>query len=285
MRIVIFGMSGQLGCDVAAALAAHTVVASDPPRTDITDAKAVSAVVDHAKADWVINCAAMTHVDQCESEPSRAFAVNGIGARNVAQACAAAGATLVHISTDYVFDGNQATPYVESNTPRPVNVYGMSKLAGEWFASDACAQHYILRTSGLYGIHECRGKGTNFVETMLRLGAERETLSVVEDEVLTPTFTEDVAALIADIIDNKPRHGVYHATNEGSCSWRDFAMEIFTRCGLKVVVSGISAREWGAPARRPANSVLENKALEQIGMNHFGDWQDALSRYLSRRKR
>lgn len=285
MKIAIFGKSGQLGCDIAEALGSHSVVPTDGARVDVTDPEAVNTFVSKSGAEWVVNCAAMTHVDRCESEAVRAFEVNAMGARNVARACAENSAALVHVSTDYVFDGTKSDPYVESDAPRAINVYGMTKLVGEWFVIDNCPRHFVLRTSGLYGTHECRGKGTNFVETMLRLGGEGKQLSIVEDELLTPTFTEDVAALVARFIEHAPPPGIYHATNRGSCSWHDFAVEIFRQSNMDVEVTGITSHEWGAPARRPANSVLANRALDRIGMNDFADWQDALSRYLARRPR
>lgn len=283
MVVAIFGIEGQLGTELAAALSEHTVVPLPHGRVEVTDRGAVADAVAAEKPDWVINTAGMTHVDKCEDEERRAFEVNALGGRYVALAAAAAGARLIHISTDYVFDGEKGAPYVESDDTGPVNVYGASKLAGECLVRAAGPAHFILRTSGLYGLSPCRGKGTNFVETMLRLGGERDELTVVEDEVLTPTFTRDLATHVATIIEHPPAAGTYHATNEGQCSWFDFAREIFRLSDVDVKLKRIKAADWQAPARRPAFSVLDNAGLRKAGINKFPEWQDALRRYLEQR--
>jgi dTDP-4-dehydrorhamnose reductase len=284
VKIAIFGIQGQLGRDLEEALSGWNVVGMRYEDVDVTDESSVRGAVAAAAPDWVINAAAMTHVDKCETQEGAAFEVNALGARYVARAASAVGARLVHVSTDYVFDGAKGAPYVETDPPRPLNVYGATKLVGEWFAADACPDHYIVRTSGLYGTHECWGKGTNFVETMLRLSRDRTELEVVRDEVLTPTFTEDLAAQVRRMIEARPAPGIYHATNEGQCSWYDFATEIFRVAGTPITIKGITSAQWGAPAKRPANSVLENAALEAAGINIFSGWDDALARYLSKRQ-
>lgn len=285
MKIVLFGVQGQLGRDLEIALSGHEVAPMLYEQVDITDRDRVEKAVAAVKPDWVINSAAMTHVDRCETEDRLAFEVNALGARFVALAAAAAGARLIHISTDYVFDGTKGSAYLESDIPRPINVYGVTKLAGEFFTGEACPQHYILRTSGLYGLHECLGKGTNFVETMFKLAAKQNELKIVSDEILTPTFSEDLAAQIRRIVEDPPGFGMYHATNEGHCSWFDFAKEIFRQSGSKITVAGIPSAQWAALARRPANSTLENAALKKANCNVFPDWRDALTRYLSKRPR
>ena len=272
-----------MGRDLELALGDWSVIGMRYEDVDVADAEAVNEAVAAAAPAWVINAAAMTHVDHCETDERLAFEVNALGARYVARAAGATGARLIHISTDYVFDGAKGAPYVESDPPRPLNVYGATKLAGEWFAADACPHHYIVRTSGLYGTHECWGKGTNFVETMLRLSRDHTHLRIVRDEVLTPTFTEDLAAQVRRLIEAEPNPGIYHATNEGQCSWLDFATEIFRLAGKPIALEGITSSQWGAPARRPANSVLENAALKTADINVFSDWSDALARYLSKR--
>ncbi|MGD8413463.1 MAG: dTDP-4-dehydrorhamnose reductase [Candidatus Latescibacterota bacterium] len=284
MKIAIFGIQGQLGRDLETALSAWDVVGVPIEKVSVTDSDAVDKAVSEVGPDWVINAAAMTHVDKCETDERQAWEVNALGARHVARAANAAGAGLIQVSTDYVFDGTKGAPYVETDVPRPLNVYGLTKLAGEWFAADACPAHYIVRTSGLYGTHPCWGKGTNFVETMLNLAGDRNELQIVRDEVLTPTFTEDLAAQVRRIIEAAPGPGIYHATNEGQCSWFDFATEIFLIQGTPISLEGITSSQWGAPARRPANSVLENAALKKAGINEFPDWRDALTRYLSKRR-
>ena len=285
MKILILGIQGQLGRDIEHALADQEVTGPLYEELDVTDGDRVEAAVADAAPDWVVNCAAMTNVDKCETERELAYDINAAGAHNAARAAAAAGAGLVHISTDYVFDGAREGPYVETDDPRPLNVYGESKLAGERFVARSCPDHYIVRTSGLYGTHECWGKGTNFVETMLRLSRDHTRLRIVRDEVLTPTFTENLAVHVRRMIESRPPWGVYHATNDGRCSWFDFATEIFRLECVPIELEGITSAEWGAPARRPANSVLENAALKKAGLDEFPGWRDALERYLSQRRR
>jgi dTDP-4-dehydrorhamnose reductase len=281
LKIAIFGVEGQLGRDLQAQLSDFDVVEMLYESVDITDGERVRSAVDGVAPDWVINAAAMTHVDRCESERDLAFAVNAEGARHVARAAAANGAKLIHISTDYVFDGKKTTPYVETDTPGPINVYGESKLGGEKYVESECPLYYIVRTSGLYGRHECWGKRTTFVRTMLRLARDHTRLKVVNDEVLTPTYTEELASHVRRIVENHPPAGIYHATNEGRCSWFDFATEIFRLSNIPIEIEPIPAAEWGAPARRPAWSVLDNGALEAAGLNGFTSWKDALARYLA----
>jgi dTDP-4-dehydrorhamnose reductase len=282
MKVAIFGISGQLGTDVAAALSSHHVIAVEHSRADIRDEGAVTEAIASAAPDWVVNCAAMTHVERCESEALAAFEINAGGARNIVRAAGAAGARMLHISTDYVFDGEKRSPYVESDIPRPINIYGASKLSGEW-AVRAEGAHIVLRTSGIYGLNACRGKGTNFVETMLKRAESGAPTRVVTDEVLTPTFSVDLARQIRTIIETQTPGGVYHATNTGSCSWFDFAREIFRHAGAASAPEPVTAAEWNSPVRRPSYSVLENRALAALGIDGMPEWRDALSRYLSER--
>jgi dTDP-4-dehydrorhamnose reductase len=283
MKVAIFGISGQLGSDVAAALSSRSIVPIERARADIRDEAAVMSAVREARPDWVINCAAMTHVERCESEALAAFAVNAAGARAVAVAAEANGARMLHISTDYVFDGDKRAPYLEGDFPRPLNVYGASKLSGEWAVRSAGPRHVVLRTSGLYGLNACRGKGTNFVETMIRRAQSGAPTRVVSDEVLTPTFSADLAAQIRMIIEKGTPGGVYHATNAGSCSWFEFASAIFRHAGAAIAPDAITAREWNSPVRRPAYSVLENGALSALRIDAMPEWRDALARYMSLR--
>lgn len=284
MRVAIFGVGGQLGRAVAAVLeSAHDVVSVDHDRADIRHAGAVEDVVRSAKPDWVVNGAAMTHVDRCENEPLAAFETNALGARNVARACKAAGARMVHVSTDYVFDGEKAGAYTEEDVARPINAYGMSKLAGEWFVRAAWDSHVIVRTSGLYGLYVCRGKGKSFAETILARAREGQALKIVSDERLTPTFTEDLARQILAIVERDIPSGVYHATNAGSCSWFEFATELLRLARVETTIEPIHARDWKSPTRRPANSMLENQALAKIGIDVMPDWRDALARYVAAR--
>jgi len=284
MKVAIFGISGQLGSDVAAALSSHQVIPVEHTRADIRDAAAVMTAVSDAKPEWVINCAAMTHVERCESEALAAFEINAGGTRNIARAAGAVGARMLHISTDYVFDGEKRSPYIEDDFPRPLNLYGSSKLAGEWAVRAEGSAHVVLRTSGLYGLNACRGKGTNFVETMIKRAQSGAPTRVVRDEVLTPTFSVDLAGQIRTIVEEKTPGGVYHATNAGACSWFEFAREIFRHAGAADAPGSVTAREWNSPVRRPAYSVLENRALASLGIDRMPEWRDALSRYMSERR-
>jgi dTDP-4-dehydrorhamnose reductase len=283
MKVAIFGISGQLGSDVAAALSSHHVIPIEHARADIRDEAAVMQAVRDAKPDWVVNCAAMTNVEKSESEALAAFSVNAGGARNVAMAAETAGARMLHISTDYVFDGEKRTPYVESDMPRPLNVYGSSKLSGEWAVRASSNRHVILRSSGIYGLNACRGKGTNFVETMMKRAESNAPTRVVQDEVLTPTFSVDLAHQIRIMIDKNAPGGVYHATNSGSCSWFEFASEIFRHAKAATAPAPTTAKEWNSPVRRPSYSVLDNHALAALGIETMPAWRDALSRYMSQR--
>lgn len=284
MKVAIFGVSGQLGSDVAAALLSHHVIPVYEDDADIRDERAVTNALGDERPDWVINCAAMTNVEGCEKDPITAFDVNARGAGIVAAAAAAAGARLVHISTDYVFDGERGEPYREHDPPRPLNVYGASKLAGEWAVRAAGASNVIVRTTGLYGWNACIGKGTNFVETMVKRADAGAPTRVVNDEVLTPTFSVDLAAQLARMIDRDVPPGVYHATNAGSCSWFEFAREIFSLRGATAAPEPVSAVEWNSPVRRPRYSVLDHRALAALDLDMMPPWRDALARYLAGRK-
>ena len=285
MKVAVIGADGQLGLDIVAALNDHDLLLLEYPKFDIRDQTQVTSLITNNRPDWVINAAALTHVDKCETDDTEAFAVNALGARYAAQACGAIDAKLIYISTDYVFDGRKLSPYIESDPPAPLNVYGLSKLAGEYASRSECSRHYILRTCGLYGLNPCWGKGTNFVDKMLELAETQDSLQVVGDEVLTPTFTEDLAAQIRTFLVKPPPPGIYHATNDGGCSWFQFAEEIFSLAGVDITLTEATARAWNAPARRPAYSVLENKALKDNSLDTFSDWRDALRRYLEKRRK
>src|SRR5262245_21254568 len=223
----------------------------------------------------------MTHVDRCETEPLQAFEINAVVAYHIARAAAETGARVVHVSTDYVFDGKKESPYVEEDTPRPITAYGASKPAGEWFVQSANDENVIVRSSGLYGLYKCSGKGTSFAETVLTRARQGQPLRIVSDERLTPTFTEDLAAQMRLMIEQGVPAGVYHATNAGACSWYEFAVELLRLAGVNGDVSPIPASEWKSPTRRPANSVLENRALAALHIDRMPDWRDALARYVA----
>lgn len=283
MRIAVIGANGQLGTDLCAAFraAGDDIIELNEDRVDITRLGDLRAAVLGARPDVLINTAAFHHVEKCEADPARAFAVNADGAKNVALAAREAGCYLVHISTDYVFDGKKRSPYVETDPAAPLNVYGKSKLAGEEFVRATWGKALVLRTSGLYGKAPCIGKGgRNFVELMLKLAKERDEIRVVDNEVLTPTSAREVARQIVRLT-RSPLYGLCHATCEGFCSWHRFAQEIFAIAGLKVNLQVARPDEFPAKVPRPLYSVLENAVLKKHGLNVFRPWQDALREYLA----
>jgi dTDP-4-dehydrorhamnose reductase len=282
MNVVVIGADGQLGSDVVSAFSAagDAVTALTHAGIEIFEHESVHAALDALHPDVIVNTAAMHHVEQCEQDPSKAYAVNAIGARNLAQIANETGALLVHVSTDYVFDGCKRTPYEETDAPLPLNAYGNTKLAGEHFVRSVAARHQVLRTSGLYGKRPCRAKGgLNFVELMLKLARERGRVRVVQDEFVTPTFTAELAEQIVSL-SRSDCTGLFHATAEGSCSWFEFAREIFSLTGTKVSLETASANEFPAKVPRPKYSVLENRALKDAGLNQLRPWRDGLRRYL-----
>jgi len=282
MKIAIVGAEGQLGQDVLRAFAedGHEVCALFHPDIEITDQESAFRTLGELAPDLVVNTAAMHHVETCEREPDRAFAVNAVGPRNLALAARQQGAVLMHVSTDYVFDGSRTAPYFESDAPRPLNVYGITKLAGEYFVRCTTEKHFVVRTSGLFGKHPCRGKGgLNFIELMLKLARERGEVRVVDDEVLSPTSTEELARQMV-VLARTQSWGLYHATAEGSCSWYEFAREIFAATDTSVQLKVASPGEFPAKVPRPKYSVLENRTLKLLGLNTFRPWQDGLHEYL-----
>jgi dTDP-4-dehydrorhamnose reductase len=283
LSIAIFGADGQLGMDLQKSLSRHRVKPLTYQDVDILERPRVGEVLSSIKPDWVINAAALTNVDWCESNDVKAFQVNALGARYVAESSPPGNTRIIQLSTDYVFDGAKKAPYTEDDVPRPLNAYGITKLAGEHYVRSAHPGHYIVRTSGLYGTHPCWGKRRNFVDTMLALAREKGEVRVVCDETLTPTFAEDLAEQIRRLIESEPPAGIYHATNAGECSWYEFAETIFELSGTQVRLEKTTAREWNAPARRPGYSVLQNAALQHAGIDVMPDWRDALARYLSKK--
>ena len=284
LSIAIIGADGQLGMDLQRSLSAHRVVALTYKDLDILDPDQTAERLAAAKPDWVINAAALTNVDWCETNDIKAFQVNALGARHVARSTPAS-ARIVQVSTDYVFGGQKTAPYEEQDAPGPLNVYGITKLAGEHYVRAEHAGHYIIRTSGLYGTHPSWGKKKNFADAILALAEEKDEIRVVSDEVLTPTFTEDLAEQIRVLVTSDAPPGVYHATNDGECSWYEFARAVLELSGKRGRVEKTTAAEWNAPARRPAYSVLGNAALRRQGIDVMPAWEDALKRYLSKKIR
>lgn len=284
MRIAVIGANGQLGSDLVPVLtgAGHEVVGLAHAQVEVSEQDAVRSALGTVEPDLVINTAAYHKVDEVEDNPDKAFAVNATGARNVAIVCKDLNAVLCYISTDYVFSGRKGSPYVETDPADPVNVYGVSKAAGEMLVRYTWPKHFIVRTSGLYGHAGSSGKGGNFVETMLRLAREGRPIRVVNDQTLTPTSTQALASQIASLIETD-NYGTFHATCQGECTWFDFASAVFRLTGVSPELSTQTTTESGAKAWRPPYSVLENSALEALGIDGMPHWERALEGYLEHR--
>lgn len=284
MRVFVTGAQGMLGQDLLPVLraAGDEVIPSgmresaDPAfvRLDITDLDAVKEAIAAARPDVVINCAAYTNVDGAEADPDSAYRINALGTWNLALACQEAGASMLQVSTDYVFDGMKGSAYDEYDAPNPQSVYGRSKYAGEQHLQQVLDRFYIVRTAWLYGHH-----GKNFVETILKAAAERPELKVVNDQWGCPTWTRDLAEAISRII-RTGRFGIYHATGQGSCTWMDFARKIVELGGLQTPVHPQTTEELNRPAPRPRYSVMRNSALAMIGDALLPPWETSLQRYL-----
>jgi dTDP-4-dehydrorhamnose reductase len=282
MNIAVIGSNGQLGRDIVRAFAdtGNEVRSLTHADIELSSLESVRSCLTSQTAEIVVNTAAMHHVENCEQDPPKAFAVNAVGARNLAVVTRDLGATLIHVSTDYVFDGKKGKPYVEDDAPLPLNVYGNSKLAGEYFVRTLNHKHFVLRTSALYGKQPCRAKGgLNFVDLMLKLARERGRVRVVDSEFVSPTATGDLARQIVGL-SRCDSYGLYHVTAEGSCSWYEFAREIFSIADMDVKLEVASPTEFPAKVPRPRYSVLENRELKNRGLDLFEPWQAGLRQYL-----
>lgn len=291
MHIALVGAGGQLATDLLPLLPPETVTLTHADM-ELTDPDSVSRALVAADPEVVINTAAYNLVDQAEDDALAAFATNALGTRHLALACHERDCTLVHLSTDYVFglEADRREPYGEDDCPGPVSVYGTSKLAGEQFVRSLCPKHIVVRTCGLYGHAGSRGKGGNFIETMLRLARRADAtdataarnLRVVDDQYCTPSATADVARAVA-FLATTDEYGVYHVTNSGSCTWFQLAREIFRIEGIDVEVSPITSEEFGARARRPSYSVLACRRYERLGGPQMPPWREAVAAYLATR--
>lgn len=278
ITIAVTGARGLLGSEVVEAGRArgHTMIAWGRAELDVTDADACHALLRSAEPDWVVHCAAYTAVDRAESEPDLAMRVNGEGTRNVARACAERGSRLLYVSSDYVFDGRADSPYTPSSAVGPRSSYGRSKLAGEVEAAAVTdGRALIVRTGWLYGRH-----GSNFVDTMVRLASEGRTIRVVDDQVGRPTWAFNVASALIDLVEQN-EEGIHHVADSGTATWFDFASGIFRIRGLAPTLEGVSTEEWGAPAPRPAYSVLSLTSTEKVLGRSMQAWPEALNSYLS----
>lgn len=272
MRILVTGADGQLGRELAQALAAHDVLPFTWPAFDLLSLRSEEQVRE-ARPEVVIHAAAYTDVDGAEREPERARSVNALGTERVARAAAACGARLAYLSTDYVFDGHQSRPYEEADTPNPLNAYGRSKLEGERKALSICPEALVVRTAWLYGVD-----GKNFVTTIARLARERAELRVVADQRGCPTYARDLAAVLLSLVEAKAQ-GIVHAAGSGPCTWHEFATGIVSELGLPTRIIPITTAEAGRPAPRPAYSVLSTGKLTGMGLS-LPQWRESLRRFV-----
>lgn len=282
MKIAIIGANGQLGSDLAKVLCEEDLLLLTHSEIEISNSQDVNKIFQDYRPQAVINTAAFHHVPNCEGDDVKAFKVNSLGAKYLAEGCLEFNALLVQISTDYVFDGNKRTPYREDDLPNPINVYGLTKLAAEYYIRSLLDRYFVIRTSALYGINRCRGKKGNFIDTMLRLYKEKEDIRVVNNETVSPTYSLDLAFKIKELL-NTQFYGLFHIANQGSCTWYDFAKSIFEFLDLDVEIKPAKASDFESTVRRPLYSVLESKRLETLGLGKLRHWQEALKDYLSQR--
>ena len=285
-RVLLIGSTGQLGRELATLLAGPSLTAVGHGELEVTDAAATDALLARVRPAVILNTSAFHAVDRCEDEAERAFAVNALAVRHLAQRASEHGSLLVHFSTDYVFAGDAQRPYREEDLPLPRSAYATSKLAGECFVRALATRHLVVRSAGLFGGAGSAGKGGNFVSAILRRARAGETLRVVADQVTAPTYARDLAVTVAALVEHAVADptiatGVVHATAAGACSWHEFAAAIVADAGLGVAVTPISTAELGARAASPAYSVLENARLAALGIPRPAPWRDGLRRYLA----
>ena len=277
MRVLVTGVKGQLGYDVVKECEKRGIeaVGVDIQEMDITDASSVDKVITESNVDAVIHCAAYTAVDAAEDNIALCRRVNANGTENIAKVCKKLDIKMIYISTDYVFNGEGTNMWLPDDERQPLNVYGQTKYEGEVAVTDNLDKYFIVRIAWVFGVN-----GKNFIKTMLRLGKERGAVSVVDDQIGSPTYTPDLAVLLVDMIQTE-KYGFYHATNEGLCSWYEFACEIFKQAGMnEVSVTPVDSTKFPAKAKRPKNSRMSKDKLEEMGFNRLPAWQDALGRFL-----
>lgn len=276
MKFLVTGIKGQLGYDVMKECAKRNIeaIGVDIEEMDITKADIVQKVITDSKADAVIHCAAYTAVDAAEDNVELCERINVDGTRNIAQVCKALDIKMMYFSTDYVFNGTGTAPWREDDEKEPLNVYGRTKFEGELAVQELLDKYFILRISWVFGVN-----GKNFIKTMLRLGQENGKVSVVNDQFGSPTYTEDLAKTVVDMIQTD-KYGVYHVTNSGECSWYEFACQIFKEAGMSVIVNPVGSSEFPVKAKRPENSRMSKDKLRKAGFDLLPAWEDALRRYI-----
>jgi dTDP-4-dehydrorhamnose reductase len=279
MDIALLGANGQLGTDLHKGLHSHKVAPLTIDDVDVTDHARTREVLTNLRPEAIVNTTAFLRVDDCETQAETAYSVNAASVLNMVRIANDLDAVFVHFSTDYVFDGKTQQPYTEESPPFPLSVYANSKLAGELLVRAYSRKYFLIRSSGLYGRAGSMGKGGNFVETMLAKARRGEPIRVVNDQTLTPTYTVDLATQVSTLL-STTHYGLFHATNEGSCSWFEFARAIFDLTKIDAELSPTTTGAYKSPASRPAYSVLENARLKELGLNRMRDWREALAAYL-----
>ena len=277
MKVLVTGVGGQLGYDVMRELQRQHIdcIGADRKEFDITDYEAVHKFITSYMPNAVVHCSAYTAVDKAEDERELCHQVNVVGTENIAKICKKIDAKMVYISTDYVFNGTKDGWYEVDDKPNPVNIYGAAKLGGELAVQDILDKYFIVRISWVFGIN-----GNNFIKTMLRLGKERTELNVVADQIGSPTYTADLSKLLVEMV-KTDKYGIYHATNEGVCSWAEFAEEIFKAANMNVKINHISTAEYPTKAKRPLNSKMSKEKLVESGFSKLPDWRNAVSKYIN----
>ena len=277
MKVAVIGAKGQLGTDLVKVLGKDAIPLTHQD-VDVTDFESLK-ILKELEPDVIINTAAYHRTDECEENPEKTFLVNSVGARNVALVAKEIGAINVYISTDYVFDGEKGEPYTEDDIPNPINIYGVSKYAGELITHYISEKHYIFRVASLFGVAGASGKGGNFVETMIKLAKAGKEIRVVDDVIMSPTYTHDAAIAIKTVLERELPYGVYHVTNAGYCSWYEFAKTIFDITSLDANLRPIPSEEFPTKAKRPRFSALSIAKLKSYGVR-MRTWEEALEDYL-----
>ena len=272
-RVLVTGAAGQLGHDVLRQLTNVDAIGCDRAEMDLCDSQEIRDYLEIIAPDAIIHCGAYTAVDKAEDDRDMCFAVNEEATKEISEYCKRKDTLLIYISTDYVFDGTKPTPYLETDPPEPIGVYGLSKYLGETHVRQV-KRHFIVRISWVFGHH-----GANFVKTMLKLSQVRNSLTVVADQYGSPTYTEDLAPILIKMLDSN-KYGTYHATNEGFCSWFDFARKIFEVKGITMDLIPVTSDQYPTRAKRPANSRMSKSKLKESGIGTLPTWEDALKRFL-----
>ncbi len=277
MKVLVTGVKGQLGYDVVKDLKkrGHEPIGVDREEMDLMNNDAIREFIMNTRPEAIIHCAAYTAVDKAEEEVEVCYQVNAEATKVIAECAKELDITLIYISTDYVFDGTKEGEYVETDVPNPINVYGASKLLGEQYVQQLLEKYYIVRISWVFGEN-----GNNFIKTMRRLGSERDELNIIHDQVGSPTYTADLAPLLVDMMETN-NYGIYHATNEGTCSWFEFANEIFKQSNIEVKTNPITTDQYPTAAKRPMNSRMSKDKLTEFGFALLPSWEEALNNYLN----